>query len=1090
MSQDRREPLPPQTGGSAPVAPTLIPSPVRLPNDRPEAGTPVAETVLPPRPDLVVPGQQVAGTLLPEPSLAATGPAARSKPYRYTLLRVEAEGGLGKVWVARDADLRREVALKEIKGNRLGDGESSRRFLREAQVTGQLEHPNIVPVYELAWRPEDDQPFYTMRLLRGRTLRAAIAEHHESLGGRPVEALGRQKLLGAFISICQAISYAHSRGVVHRDLKPENVMVGSFGEVVVLDWGLAKLLGGGDVVAEELTHAGSPGVEVSPEASALTTVGVAGTPAYMAPEQARGDTDEVDERTDVYGLGAILFEILTGRPPAKGQTTAEVLRDVIEGPLPRPRAVSTATPRPLDAVCSKALAKDPAARYARASDLADDIERFVAGEPVSAWPEPWTVRARRWISKHRLIVISGAAAALVAALAGAAALATNRASGRDFVASLQRAEIRQAPTIVNEIGKYRFWANAPLLDAFQTLDDGSPEKLRVALGLLPVDPSVLPFLADRMVAAGADPATIAVVLGSIPAGDRQGVARRLAGFWEGLGDDRRFRASCVLAEFQPDDPRWAGPAGAWVVAHLMHLNRTDPVAIGNWSDLLAPVLPRLVPALLAVYGDKARDASERALAAHLLAVHAREPADLVAMAQLADDRDFGPFFERLRSDPSRFFAGLAEAAGKDVAGVAPEESARRRAQAGLALVRLGTPGPTWPLLRHSPDPSVRSWLIDRSAPLGVAPDAFIDRLESEPDPSARRALLIALGTYPLDTIGPRRPALAALLLQRYRTDPDAGTHGAIDWLLRRWGHLDDLRKVDGELKGPPRADRDWFVSPGGVTFSIVRGPVEFVMGSPEGEPGREDLETRHRRAIGRSFAISSREVTVAEFLEFHRAHPELVGDGDPYAKQYSPEPGCPVNAPNWFWATSFCRWLSEREGIAEAQMAYPPIPTTLKELSGKDHPPELRSIPPDYLNRTGYRLPTEAEWEFACRAGASTIRFFGDGEALLSRYAWHQPNSGGQTHPVGLLPPNDLGLFDTLGNLREWVHEPLVLYPVGPGPIPDQPHDQPMKPDDIHAVRGGSFLEAPTMTRGAGRTAAEAAHRQASCGFRLVRTMP
>jgi formylglycine-generating enzyme required for sulfatase activity/tRNA A-37 threonylcarbamoyl transferase component Bud32 len=1022
----------------------------------------------------------------PERLNAVEAPASR-----YLFLRLQAEGGLGKVWVARDADLNREVALKEVRPEWADRPQALRRFLREAQITGQLEHPNIVPVYELAHRREDGRPFYTMRLLRGRTLHSEVAEHHGRLLGGAVDPLERQKLLSAFVAVCQAIGYAHSRGVIHRDLKPENVMIGGFGEVVVIDWGLARLVARPDYPRDdEADIQPAPDLIVSAEAMALTTQGAVGTPAYMSPEQVEGLGETVDARTDVYGLGAILFEILTGKPPFEGSDLAELYRKIAGDPTPRSRDLRPGVPRPIDAIAAKAMARDPAGRYARAADLAEDVQRFLAGEPVSAYREPWTVRARRWVSKHRLIVTSAAAAALVAALAGAAALATRRASGRDFVASLQRAEIRQVPAIVNEIGKYRFWADAPLRDAFGSLADGSPEKLRVALGLLPVDPTVVPFLADRMVAVETDPATLAVVREAIPRAERKGVARRLAGLWEGLDPASRFRAACALAEYQPDDPRWTGPLGLWAVAHLMSLNRTDPVAVGDWSDLLAPVLPRLVPALLGVYGEKARDASDRALSGHLLTIHARDPAHLVEMAQVADARDFEPFFERLHRDPAKVTAALTEAAGKDVAGVAPEESARRRAQAGLALVRLGTPGPTWPLLRHSPDPSVRSWLVDRSAPLGVAPDAFIERLESEPDPSARRALLIALGTYPLDTIGPRRPALAARLLRRYRTDPDAGTHAAIDWLLRRWGHLDDLRKCDDEIKGPPKADRDWFVGPGGVTFSVVRGPVEFVMGSPEGEPGRQDFETRHRRAIGRSFAISSREVTVAEFLEFHRAHPELVGDDLPYAKEYSPEPECPVNAPTWFWAASFCRWLSERDGIPEAQMAYPPIPTILKELSGKDHPPEVRSIPPDFLNRTGYRLPTEAEWEFACRAGASTIRFFGDGEALLSRYAWYQPNSGGQSHPVGLLPPNDLGLFDTLGNLREWVHEPLAPYPVGPGPIPEQPHDQPMKPDDIHAVRGGSFLDAATMTRGAARTATEAAHRQASCGFRVVRTMP
>ncbi|HEV3081218.1 MAG TPA: serine/threonine-protein kinase, partial [Gemmataceae bacterium] len=217
---------------------------------------------------------------------------------RYSLTRLYGEGGLGKVWVARDNDLGRDVALKEIKPEQAQHPEACQRFLREAQVTGQLEHPNIVPVYELARRSEDQQPFYCMRLVRGQTLREAIAAYHEREKEGKSEPLELRRLLGAFVNVCQAIGYAHARGVVHRDLKPANVVLGAFGEVVVLDWGLARLVD--EQAPEEVA------VHVNPPAATAATVAgqQVGTPAYMAPEQAEGRLDQIDGRTDVYGLGA------------------------------------------------------------------------------------------------------------------------------------------------------------------------------------------------------------------------------------------------------------------------------------------------------------------------------------------------------------------------------------------------------------------------------------------------------------------------------------------------------------------------------------------------------------------------------------------------------------------------------------------------------------------------------------------------------------------------------------------------------------------------------------------------------------------
>jgi eukaryotic-like serine/threonine-protein kinase len=356
---------------------------------------------------------------LPPPSghvlLETVIPPHRPEQSRYSLTRMHAKGGLGRVWLARDGNLRREVALKEILPESAADPETWRRFLKEAQVTGQLEHPNIVPVYELARRNEDDQPFYVMRFVRGQSLLDALRDFHRDRAGKPPERLALQGLLSAFLKVCDAVAYAHSRGVIHRDLKPENIVLGGFGEVIVLDWGLAKLVDDPEDPGECETRSADR-VSVSDEAHTEKTHGQMGTPCYMAPEQVELKQDLIDDRTDVYALGGILFETLTGHPPAEGTTTAEVFDRITSGRIPLARQLEPGVPRGLEAICAKALAKDRAGRYKSVKNLADDVRRWVADEPVSAWREPWWQHFSRWARRNRSWVAAAAGALVVVSI--------------------------------------------------------------------------------------------------------------------------------------------------------------------------------------------------------------------------------------------------------------------------------------------------------------------------------------------------------------------------------------------------------------------------------------------------------------------------------------------------------------------------------------------------------------------------------------------------------------------------------------------------------------------------------------------------
>jgi serine/threonine protein kinase len=344
----------------------------------------------------------------------------RRATLRYRLIRKIGQGGLGRVWLAFDENLKRHVAIKEISGRE--NPMTLERFRREAKITGQLEHPGIVPVYQLGDDDQTGQAFYAMRFLGKSTLHDTIMEYHERRASGDDNPMLIRQLLTDFVNVCQAIGHAHSRNVIHRDLKPENIAIDSFGQVIVIDWGIAKVI-------DDL-HVGEAGADVDLDAMSnqSTLQGqVLGTPMYMAPEQASGRVDELDERTDIYGLGAILFAILTGiAPHEKTRETSEAAggRDLLSAitsrPTPCAREVDSEIDDALSAICAKAMARKQYARYHSATALADDVQRWMAGEPVSAHKESASQRVRRWIRHHHVWSQIIAAALIV----GVVALAT------------------------------------------------------------------------------------------------------------------------------------------------------------------------------------------------------------------------------------------------------------------------------------------------------------------------------------------------------------------------------------------------------------------------------------------------------------------------------------------------------------------------------------------------------------------------------------------------------------------------------------------------------------------------------------------
>ncbi len=333
------------------------------------------------------------------------------------------------------------------------------------------------------------------------------------------------------------------------------------------------------------------------------------------------------------------------------------------------------------------------------------------------------------------------------------------------------------------------------------------------------------------------------------------------------------------------------------------------------------------------------------------------------------------------------------------------------------------------------------------------------RLGVEPDPSARRALLLALAGYPAEQLAAESHASVLEAADRmYRNDPDSGIHSAARCLLLRWGGSDRVRALDEELKTEGlRENRAWYVNPKGHTMIVV-GQKPLMPGG--GFTGGGD----------RPFAIASHEVTVEQFKRFDEDHV--------FQNVISPTPDSPANIVTWYDAAAYCRWLSEREQLPENEMCYPPVE---KIRSGM-------TLPRDYLERTGYRLPTKAEWAEACGAGARTKRFYGESDALMPWYAWTSETSISRMRPVGLLLPNDLGLFDMMGNANEWCQDGLTgsrdlgvdVDPLAPRPVLE---------NQRRILKGGSITSRASSMYTAAHDAALPTILFNTVGFRVARTV-
>jgi len=407
-----------------------------------------------------------------------------------------------------------------------------------------------------------------------------------------------------------------------------------------------------------------------------------------------------------------------------------------------------------------------------------------------------------------------------------------------------------------------------------------------------------------------------------------------------------------------------------------------------------------------------------------------------------------------------------------------------RARNVAVWLTLGREESVWPLLAKHTDPDLRTDVIHRFSPMVTNPRTIMDHLERQEDVSVRQGMLLVIGELigpverqPTRSIAARQNDPVAQQLRRiYRDDPDPGVHAAARWALARYQHDADLSRIDRELLSSAGADdRQWSVTSEGHTMVTLAGPTHFRMGSPETEPNRQSDESLHVQRIRRSFCIASSETTVAQFATFLRDGSESAQIS---ASGETRDPREPQTNVTWYEAVAYCNWLSQREGIPRDQWCYIP------NEDGRYGPG--MQVAPDCLARRGYRLPTESEWEFACRAETNTVRYFGDGDHYIGKHVVCRENSQGRPQPIALLKPNGFGLFDMLGNVAEWCHD---AYLPSDGLSRALAADGEVVSGEVaHVLRGGSFGDGPAQIRSAARSSRPPGHRDPTVGFRVARS--
>lgn len=1018
----------------------------------------------------------------------------------YELISKVARGGMGTVYRANQLSLNRIVAIKMINSGEFASQEEISRFYSEAKAAASLDHPSIVPVYEVGEFEGDH--FYSMAFVDGKSLAEQIQDG-------PLDATQAATLIQ---DVAIAVQYAHDKGIIHRDLKPSNILLDSLARPRVTDFGLAKLI------------ADTKGITVSGE--------ILGTPSFMAPEQAAGKINVVGFAADVYALGAVLYTCLSGRPPFQAASHVATLKQVIENEPVRLRLLNAVIPRDLETIAHKCLDKSIGRRYSSPKELADDLKRFLRGEPIHARPINVAEQSFRWCRRNPASAVN-ILGTVVVAIAAITAWMWMRAREREItiqehaaslVDQLNVADESELPQLVQQIRRHE-QSKGLLQKQFEESESGSTERYRAALGLLPGNESIV----HEVCLAWLDASwlewiyirnQLAPQLDTVHQWIQKGeftTPQEMDGLQ--LARFAAIEAAAAAATNRPSYPfsqvEWERIAST-VMAELLKDPSQLPHVCQAFRTLHAPMESTLTPRL----DMKRREiVPEASIAARMLSVLlVRQYEKLMTIGAHSKSEWVPILLDRARDDAHirNAMLDILKLPIRDETWDIKIADCRRRAIAATILFTAGAHDSVWPHLCQSENPTVRSLIIEWLPMMQSDPSTLIQKsrsmlddrpryvektanLESHPsipnpwiddvDSSLLRSLLQAIGNYSIrDVQRYVNESWWNRIAERMEFDPDPGLRSTCEWLLRRSEQGAAIEAIHSRLLAVRTDREDWNTISNGHLMVRIHGPIAYEAGSDALDPFREAGEFvdpidgkrdtwsedhRHPKRIERSFLIAMHETTLAQMHSFdptfHTLHNKTLG---PKLEH----PACRVS---WRLAAAYCNWLSEKENIPEDQWCF-------VKLDKGDWQPAS-----NYLERTGYRLPTEAEWEYACRAETTSRTYLGDSDELLLRNVCYVENSREKILSIpGSFKPNGFGLFDMLGNVQEWCMDGFDnRNPGSRFKKEDRESSLDLSSSVNRIIRGGSLYSMSYEVRATEYSNFSPAYREGNTGFRIARTI-